>query len=145
MVLPLAARLFDAAQAFRFGMVGVFATLTYLGIVNLLAVPVGPLSPFHAHLVALSSSIGVSYAGHHAFTFARKGRHGFYARRFACITAALFVLTSAVAFACDRYLHLSAALISVLVTMLYPGGSYLAHSLWTFAEARADRSAPLPP
>ena len=48
----LAERLLDAARAFRFGLVGISATLTYLGIVNLAAVPIGPLTPFHAHLVA---------------------------------------------------------------------------------------------
>ena len=138
-------RLLDVARAFRFGLVGISTTLTYLGVVNLVAVPVGPLSPFHAHLIGLCCSIGLSYAGHHAFTFARKGRHRVYFRRFAIITAALFLLSSAIAFACDHYLHLPAAIISVLITVLYPGGSYFAHSVWTFAEERGSRSAPLPP
>jgi putative flippase GtrA len=143
MLQRLAERLLDAARAFRFGLVGVTASLVYLGLVNLLAVPLGPLAPFHAHLVALTCSIGVSYFGHHAFTFARKGRHRFYFRRFAIITALLFVLSSALAFICDATLHLSAAVISVMITVLYPAASYLLHSLWTFAEERkplvADR------
>lgn len=141
----LADRLLDVARAFRFGLVGISATLIYLGIVNLVAVPIGPLSPFHAHLLGLCGSIALSYAGHHAFTFARKGRHRVYFRRFATITAVLFMLTSAVAFACDHYLHLPAVIISVLITVLYPCGSYFAHSLWTFAEEKGNRSAPLPP
>ena len=140
----LVTRLRDGARAFRFGLVGVATTLTYLGVVNLVAVPVGPLSPFHAHLVGLCCSIGLSYAGHHAFTFARKGRHSVYFRRFAIITAALFLLSSAVAFACDRYLGLPAGIISLLIAVLYPCGSYVAHSLWTFADVRGSRSAPLP-
>jgi putative flippase GtrA len=140
----VAGRLLDAARVFRFGLVGIAATLTYLGIVNLVAVPIGPLSPFAAHLIGLSCSIVLSYAGHHAFTFARKGRHGVYAWRFAVITAALFMLTSAIAYACDRFLHLPAVFISVLITVLYPCGSYLSHTLWTFAEERASHSAPLP-
>ena len=145
MFAGFAERLFDLAQAFRFGLVGIAATLVYLGAVNLVAVPVGPLSPFHAHLLGLACSIGISYGGHHAYTFARKGRHRLYFRRFATITAVLYVLASAVAFVCDHYLHLSAALISLLVAVLYPGVSYLAHALWTFAEVRATGSAPLPP
>jgi putative flippase GtrA len=139
-----AERLLDATRVFRFGLVGIAATLTYLGIVNLVAVPVGPLSPFMAHLIGLSSSIVLSYAGHHAFTFARKGRHGVYFRRFAVITAALFILTSALAYACDRFLHLPATIISGLITVLYPCGSYLAHTLWTFAEERGNHPAQLP-
>jgi putative flippase GtrA len=139
-----AERLLDKARAFRFGLVGIASTITYLGIVNLLAIPVGPLSAFEAHLIGLSSSIGLSYVGHHAFTYARKGGHGVYFRRFAVITAALFILTSALAYACDRFLHLPAAIISGLVTVLYPCGSYLGHTLWTFAGERANPSAPLP-
>jgi putative flippase GtrA len=126
--------LFDRARAFRFGLVGISATLAYLVIVNLVAVPVGPLSPFAAHVFALAASIGVSYGGHHAYTFRRDGDHGFYMRRFAAITAAIFVLTSAFAFACDRYLRLPAAAISVMVAVLYPALSYVFHSLWTFEE-----------
>lgn len=141
----LAERLLDAARALRFGLVGISATVTYLGIVNLAAVPIGPLTPFHAHLLGLGGSIALSYAGHHAFTFGRKGRHGFYFRRFAVITAMLFVLSSAGAFVCDHYLHFPAAIISLLVAGLYPCCSYLLHSLWTFAEARGDGSAPLRP
>jgi putative flippase GtrA len=142
-MLPrLAERLLDATRAFRFGVVGLSATLAYLGLVNLLAVPVGPLTPFHAHLVALCMSIGVSYAGHHAFTFARKGRHRVYFSRFAIITALLFVLSSVLAYVCDATLHLSAAVISVTITVLYPAASYLFHSLWTFAEERNPATMP---
>src|SRR5579872_1829212 len=111
MASGLSDRLLDATRGFRFGVVGVAATVTYLGFVNGLAVPLGPLSAFHAHLVALSASIVVSYAGHHGYTFRRKGRHGFYFRRFAAITAMLFVLAGIVAFACERYLHLPALVI----------------------------------
>jgi putative flippase GtrA len=142
-MLPrLAERLLDAARAFRFGVVGAAATVAYLGLVNLLAVPVGPLTPFHGHLVALSVSIGVSYGGHHAFTFARKGRHRVYLSRFALITALLFVLSGALAYVCDATLHLSAAVISVIVTVLYPAASYLLHTLWTFADERKPATLP---
>jgi putative flippase GtrA len=141
MLSRFAERLLDAARAFRFGLVGATASLAYLGLVNLLAVPLGPLAPFHAHLVALCCSIGVSYVGHHAFTFARKGRHRFYFRRFVIISALLFVLSSALAFICDATLHLSAGVISVTITVLYPAASYLFHSLWTFAEERKPLAA----
>jgi putative flippase GtrA len=139
----LADRFFDAARAFRFGLVGITGTLTYLALVNLLAVPIGPLTPFTAHLVGLTLSIGVSYAGHHAFTFGHKGRHRVYLFRFAVTTAVLFVVVSAVAYVADRVLGLPAALISVLVTVIYPPLSYLTHTLWTFAEAKsAERVLP---
>src|ERR1700722_11280307 len=106
MLSRLVEQLLDAARAFRFGLVGITASLAYLGLVNLLARPLGPLTPFEAHLVALCCSVGVSYAGHHAFTFVRKGRHRFYLGRFAMITALLFVLSSVLAFLCDATLHL---------------------------------------
>jgi len=142
MLSRLAERLLDAARAFRFGVVGIAATVAYLGLVNLLAVPVGPLTPFHAHLVALCISISVSYLGHHAFTFARKGRHRVYFSRFAAITALLFVLSSVLAYVCDAMLHLSAAVISLTITVLYPAASYLLHTLWTFADERKPATLP---
>jgi putative flippase GtrA len=128
-------RLFDTARAFRFSVVGIAATLTYLGLVNGLAAPIGTLSTFEAHLIGLSTGIVVSYLGHHAYTFRRKGRHGFYFWRFVAITAILFVAASAIAYAGDRWLGLPALVISLVVTVLYPAGSYLLHTLWTFAGA----------
>ena len=138
---PLADRIFNAARLFRFGVVGCTASLAYLALVNLLAVPIGPLTPFAAHLIALTFGIGISYAGHHAFTFGHKGGHRVYFTRFAVTTAVLFVLAGAVAYVCDRQLHLPAALISLLVTVLYPSLSYLTHTLWTFAGGNSAESA----
>ena len=132
----LRARLLDVARAVRFGIVGISATLTYLVLANLLAVPLGPMTAFHAHVAAICCSILVSYTGHHAFTFARKGRHGFYFGRFAAITALLFVLTSALAYAMDADLHLPALVISIAVTVLYMAASFVLHSLWTFVAER---------
>jgi putative flippase GtrA len=133
----LADRLFNVARAARFSLVGAAATATYLVVANLVAMPLGPLSPFVAHLAGLGCSVLVSYGGHHAFTFRRVGAHVHYARRFAVITAILVTLTSLFAFVCDRALGLPAIAISVMVTVLYPAGSYVLHSLWTFAERRA--------
>jgi putative flippase GtrA len=136
MIAGLKHRLFDIAHAFRFSLVGIAATLTYLAVVNLTARPLGPLTPFEGHLAGLACSIGVSYGGHHKLTFRRVGRHAYYFRRFAAITAALVLLTSVFAFVCDHYLRLPAAAISVMVALLYPALSYLLHSLWTFEERR---------
>lgn len=134
----------DVARAIRFGVVGLTATAAYLALVNLLAVPVGPLAPFPAHLVALSSATVLSYAGHHSFTFRRKGGHGLYLSRFTLVTAGLFLFTSAVAFACDRWGHYPASVISVVVAILYPATSYLVHCLWTFAEGGKPGEKPTP-
>jgi len=129
----LCARLFDLARMARYATVGIAATATYLAVFNLVAAPLGPGRPFTGHLAGLCLSILVSYTGHHAYTFRRSGLHGRYFARFVVITAALSVLSSAAAFACDRTGY-SAAAISLLVTMVYPAGSYLLNTLWTFAE-----------
>ncbi len=136
----LGARLFDLTRLVRYGVVGIAATATYLLVFNLVALPVGPFSPFAGHLAGLSVSILVSYAGHHGFTFRRSGLHTRYFTRFVAITATLSLLSSAIAFFCDRYLGLSAAAISLLISALYPGASYLLHTLWTFAEHRAEKA-----
>src|SRR5580704_15120056 len=123
----LAHRLLDWTRAARFGAVGLTATAAYLVLANLIAVPVGPASPFAAHVIALSGSIWISYAGHHAFTFRLKGRHRLHISRFTIATVLLFVLTTVLAYGCDRGLHMPALAISILVAVVYPAASYVIH------------------
>jgi putative flippase GtrA len=135
----LVARLFDVARMVRYFLVGIAATGTYLGVFNLVAVPIGRFTPFTGHLAGLAVSIVVSYCGHHAFTFRRSGDHGHYFARYVVITATLSLSSSILAFVLDRSFHLSAATISLTITALYPGISYLLHTLWTFAEHRKEK------
>jgi putative flippase GtrA len=102
-------------------------------LANLIARPIGPLSPFAAHVTAFLCSMFVSYAGHHAFTFRLSGRHKVYFSRFTIITATLFTLSTVLAYIADRDFHLPAAVITVTIAILYPAASYVIHSIWTFA------------
>jgi putative flippase GtrA len=140
MRVALSERLLDWTRATRFGAVGITATLAYLVLANLIAVPIGPASPFVAHVIALSGSIWISYAGHHRFTFRLNGGHGVHFSRFTIVTAALFALATAFAYGCDRGLHMPALAISILVAVLYPAASYVIHSLWTFADQRRGKT-----
>ncbi|HUB97968.1 MAG TPA: GtrA family protein [Stellaceae bacterium] len=132
-------------RAARFGAVGIAATAAYFALMNLIAAPIGPASPFVAHVIALASSIWISYVGHHSFTFRLSGRHGLHVSRFTIVTIVLFLLATAFAYGCDKGLHLSALVISTLVGVLYPLASYVIHSLWTFAgggPAQMESAAP---
>jgi putative flippase GtrA len=140
MRVALSERLLDWTRAVRFGVVGIGATLAYLVLANLIAVPIGPASPFVAHVIALTSSIWISYVGHHSFTFRLSGQHGVHFSRFTIVTAVLFALATAFAYGCDRGLHMSALAISVLVAVLYPAASYVIHSLWTFTDERRTKT-----
>jgi putative flippase GtrA len=142
MRVALSERLFDWTRAARFGAVGIAATLSYLVLSNLIAVPVGPASPFVAHVIALTASVWISYAGHHRFTFRLNGGHGIHFSRFTIVTAALFALAAAFAYGCDRGLHMPALEISIMVAVLYPAASYVIHSLWTFADHRREKTDP---
>ena len=133
--------LINLARAFRFGVVGVIAAGVYLAVFNLVAAPIGPLPGFAANLAALSVSILVSYFGHHAYTFRLAGEHVFHFTKFAIVTAILIVLSTVVAYLCDRYGHYPPYVTSLVIVVLYPCLSYVTHCLWTFGAARKEHNA----
>lgn len=108
---------------------------SYLALVNLGARPIGPLSPFSAHLFALSISLGISYFGHHGFTFRRSGRHGRFLTRFGVTTMVIFLAVSIMAWVGDKVLQLPAIVISSFVVVVYAALSLVLHSLWTFVHS----------
>lgn len=129
-------KLLDTGRALRFGLVGIASSAVYLLLFNLTAQPIGPLSALSAHVAALGCGIAVSYSGHHLYTFRRTGGHALYFSKFVITTAALFALTSGVAFAGDRWMGYPPAVISMINVVLYPALSYVIHSVWTFGDAR---------
>ena len=126
-------------RAFRFGIVGMISTMIYFVVTAVAGNPPFRLDPSLAHLAGFLCSVGVSYIGHHHFTFHVTGPHTYYAPRFLATTALLYVV-SAVLMAASRYwLGLDHTLATAVVTVFYPIASYVLNSLWTFASAEAAR------
>lgn len=112
----------------RFNFVGVVATICYFCI-GLVLNHFLVIDTFSVHLIAFSASIVVSYLGHAYFTFAAAGRKALW--RFAITTAFLLSITSILSAILEN--AGAAASMNVLaVTIAYPIGSFILHSLWTF-------------
>ncbi len=121
-----------ARVTLRFVVTGVAATATYLALtVLLMARPLG-LEPVVASAVASLVSILVSYAGHHRYTFERRGRHDFYFPRFAAVTAALFALSTAAMYVFTRVVPADPDVVATAIALAYPPASYLLNLLWVF-------------
>ena len=72
------------AQLWRFGVVGIAATITHfsvaIGLVELAGLPV-----LGANFLAFAVALGVSYGGNHRWTFERSDAHRRYLPRFAAV------------------------------------------------------------
>ena len=137
MIAHAAAGEMNIGRALRFGIVGAVSTATYFVVTAVVGNPPVLLDPSLANLLGFLASVGVSYIGHHYFTFqvAGAGAHAHYAPRFVVTTAILFAM-SAVVMAVSRYwLGLDHTLATAIVTVSYPVASYALNTLWTFASA----------
>ena len=116
----------------RFIVSGIAATASYLVITVLLMAPPLRLEPVLASALASGISILVSYAGHHSYTFERKGRHGFYFPRFIAVTVLLFLLSTMSMYVFTRVIPTDPVYVAIAVTVAYPIASYLLNLLWVF-------------
>ena len=66
----------EFARLFRFGLVGILATLVHLSVAALALWLWHELSVFVANLIAFLLAVMVSYVGHQRFTFQRRGHVG---------------------------------------------------------------------
>ena len=118
-------------QIFRFGCVGVLATVTHLGVVALL-VPMG-MHPLLANIFAFITAFSISYLGHRFWTFGeRVTSHVTSVTRFFGVAILSFVLNEFLYF---LFLHftafpylLSLFLVLIIVTPI----TFLLSRLWAF-------------
>ena len=125
-------------RVFRFGIVGIASTTTYFVVTAVAGNPPILLDPSLSNLLGFLTSVGVSYVGHHYFTFnvAGAGAHAHYAPRFLLTTAMLFAM-SAIVMAASRYwAGLDHTKATAIVTVSYPLASYVLNTVWTFASAQ---------
>ncbi len=128
--------------AWRFGLVGIAATLTHAGIA--LALTVSELAhPLVANLIAFLVAFGVSFLGHHFWSFpdpastARRRRRRML--RFFVLALTGFSANTAALAGWLAWVPLPDAL-GVLVSIgLIPLVTYLGARLWAFAEPAAPR------
>ena len=115
----------------RFGMVGVTATLSYLGL-SLLLLHWGML-PQLANLAAFLASTAISYLGHYFFTYRANGSHLRLSGRFIAVTVALSLLCSLL-HQLVLWAGASPRLAALAVTLAYPPLSFLLNHFWAFSR-----------
>lgn len=136
----LASFRFGAARLFRFGIVGVAATIVYFTVATLLGRPPIDMDPVKANAVGVAASLLISYIGHHRFTFRVSGDHGYYLTRFLIMTTLLFILSSGI-MALLRYVwKIDHTVATAGIAVGYPIVSYILNLAWTFVEKADDKA-----
>lgn len=123
---------FTQAATLRFALVGVAATATYFAVAMLLIGSRAGFDPVLASALASGTATLVSYAGHHRYTFVRKGRHRFYFPRFVAITGALFLLSTMAMYVFTHMIPIDPRYVAGAITVSYPIASYVLNFLWVF-------------
>lgn len=107
----------EAGRILRFGIVGLGATATHVGVLFAL-VELAGLHPELANPVAFVAALPVSYLGHYHWTYRAAGAHGETALRFVAVSGSSFAVsqaTLAAVAALDGPYQLAVAIFVVLV------------------------------
>ncbi|MCG8358504.1 MAG: GtrA family protein [Kiloniellales bacterium] len=136
------------AQALRFSLVGVAATLLHV-LLMVGLVESGLLAPFEANFVAFSGALLLSYLGNLRWTFGLRGRHQTHVPRFVTVALLGFLLNQAIVYGVVDLLQGDYRLALALVVLIVPALSFLANRHWAFREwarqpaGRGDRAEPV--
>ena len=92
--------------------------------------------------MASAISIAVSYAGHHRYTFERRGHHGFYLPRFIAVTVALFLLSTLGMYVFTVAIPTDPIFVAIVITATYPVASYVS-TLCGYSKCGERRYPPI--
>lgn len=118
-------------QIFRFGIIGVAATVIHSGVVVSL-VELGGLSPTPANLLAFGCALGASYVGHYYWTFRAISPHATAFVRFAIAAATGLVLNYALFFAIVDMWRANYLIALCAVLVVVPAVTFTMNKLWAF-------------
>ena len=115
----------------KFGLVGLFATLTYYSSAIFLREVLQGFSILVTNVFAYCIAMIVSYAGHYFWTYKAQGNHGATIAKY--IISALFgsALNSTIVYICMRFSmqYKSAMLVAII---LVPAVAYVINKKWVF-------------
>mgnify|MGYP005843857041 CR=1 FL=1 len=127
-------------QLFRFGAVGVLATLVHVSAA--LVATVAGVPPLAANLVGFAVALSVSYLGHARVTFGIMPRFGMEAGRFAVTALMGLCASSLTVWLLAVRLGLGMGVAMAAVALIVPAATYLGLRFWVFtAETTAPRRA----
>ena len=118
---------------FRFGMVGVAATLTYVAT-SLIASNAGA-EIYWANLVGYLSSVAISYFGHALVTFRSSQSHRVQVPKFLTISLLTYGLTNLIVYLVAERMGYSFQHASLAVACAIPPVTWLLGRFWVFRES----------
>ena len=129
----------ETGRIARFGIVGVCATIVYIGA-SITAVDAFGFTPVWASILGQCTSMLVSYLGHSIYSFQVESDHRTFLWRFLVIAAVTFAMNGAVTWALTGVLGLSHFLSISVVTIAIPVVNYLCNRFWVFLPGLASPS-----
>lgn len=124
-------------QVVRFGVVGVTATATHVGIV-LALVESGLLAPFWANVIAFSAALFVSYLGNHKWTFELQGAHRRHFPRFITIAVSGLAANQGVFHVVVGVLQRDYRIALAIVVTVLPAITFALNRFWAFRSRDGD-------
>lgn len=119
----------EVLQIGRYGVVGVSAAVSYVGVALLLSKVIGT---FGAAILAQVLSTAISYVGHRVFTFKSSALHRRAIPRFLVVTAAATVANVGVTWFASSILRMDAIVTSVMAVGGIVVVSFSLNRFWTF-------------
>lgn len=124
-------------QVFRFGVVGVCATLTHVGVV-LALVEGGLAEPFWANVVAFTAAVFVTYFGNHGWTFRLAGGHVRHFPRFLPVALGGLAMNQGIVYLIVRVLAWDYRIALALVVTVVPAITFVLNRQWAFRTGAAE-------
>jgi putative flippase GtrA len=121
----------ETGRIVRFGIVGVCATMVYLGF-SIAAVDILGLSVLLASIFGQCMSTAVSYLGHLKYSFQVEPDHRTFLWRFLIISAITFLMNAAATWVFAVIAGLSSSMSFLIVTILIPLTNYICNRFWVF-------------
>jgi putative flippase GtrA len=121
----------EVARIARFGVIGVVATLVYLGASSILF-EIFCLPAVTASVIGQAISALVSYFGHATYSFRVDSNHSFYLVRFLIILTLTFAINAVITWLLTSALQVSPQITFVVVTVFIPIANYIGNRLWVF-------------
>ncbi|GIM95880.1 GtrA family protein [Paractinoplanes toevensis] len=122
----------DLGRLFRYAISGGASAATHFGVG--LALTGAGVRPVVASTAGFVASIAVSYALQHAWVFRSSAGHAVAGSKFLTVTAAAFLLNTAVLWVGTELLDGPFALVQAVALVAIPVLNYTLNSRWTFAS-----------
>ena len=121
----------EALLGLRFGIVGVAASLTHFAVLTAL-LSLAKAGPVLANTCAYALALGVSFTGHHFWTFRTGGPLVRSFLRFLGASGGAYVVSTLVLVVLLRATALPDAMAALLAVAVMPLVTFVAHRFWVF-------------